>query len=269
MSVLSEIFYNLSPERSSSKWSHYFEIYERHFSRYCGHAPRVLEIGIQGGGSLDMWLRYFGPGATVTGVDIDPACKGLERDNISIEIGDQGSRDFWRGFRERHPERVDILIDDGGHHVSQQIITLQEMFQWVKPGGVYLCEDTHSSFWPSYGGAYTGGVGGFIEPGDQTFTDYVKNLIDVLHWHHMSRPVVGSGAVLPAIDMAWWELFGNVKSMHAYDSVIVLEKGNGQSDLREPLMVDSANRNWRGHVPVIVPEGWVAPTPYYLRRGDK
>jgi len=54
------------------KWIHYFDIYERHFSRFRNAAPVILEIGVFGGGSLAMWKEYFGPSAQVLGLDINP-----------------------------------------------------------------------------------------------------------------------------------------------------------------------------------------------------
>jgi len=124
------------------KWEHYFEVYERHLSKFRGHAPVVVEIGVYSGGSLGMWQSYFGPDARVVGVDIEPACKVYERDGIDIVIGDQASRSFWDEFRRRFP-KVDILIDDGGHLPEQQSVTLEEMLPHLALGGVYLCEDIH------------------------------------------------------------------------------------------------------------------------------
>ena len=42
------------------KWSHYFDIYNRHFCKYRDREVNVLEIGVYSGGSLEMWERYFG-----------------------------------------------------------------------------------------------------------------------------------------------------------------------------------------------------------------
>src|SRR5215475_13984002 len=55
------------------KWLHYFEIYERHFSRFRGQEVHIAEIGIYSGGSLEMWRDYFSPKAHIYGVDIEPA----------------------------------------------------------------------------------------------------------------------------------------------------------------------------------------------------
>ena len=64
--------FNTHTGRQIDKWRHYFPIYEKHFEYYRGKRPRVLEIGIDHGGSLQLWKRYFGPGAHIIGVDIRP-----------------------------------------------------------------------------------------------------------------------------------------------------------------------------------------------------
>ena len=39
--------------------------------------------------------------------------------------------------------RVDILIDDGGHTDTMQILSLKAMWEHLSDGGVYLIEDIH------------------------------------------------------------------------------------------------------------------------------
>ena len=124
------------------KWKHYFDIYDRHFSRFRGREVHILEIGIYSGGSLEMWREYFGPKARIYGVDIEPACKAYEDGSIKVFIGDQADRGFWRQFKKDVPE-LDIVIDDGGHQSEQQIATFEELLPHLRAGGVYLCEDLH------------------------------------------------------------------------------------------------------------------------------
>jgi len=124
------------------KWLHYFEIYDRHLSKFVGKDVHILEIGVYSGGSLGMWRSYFGPGARITGVDVEPACKSYENDHTRIVIGDQEDRAFWRKFWAESPP-VDIVIDDGGHSSEQQRVTLEECLPRLRPGGVFICEDIH------------------------------------------------------------------------------------------------------------------------------
>jgi hypothetical protein len=122
------------------KFLHYFNIYERHFAKYVGKEVHIVEVGIYSGGSLKMWQSYFGDKCKVYGIDIQEECRSYEDANVKIFIGDQESRDFWKDFKQKVP-RVDILIDDGGHLVEQQIATLEEILPHISPGGVYFCED--------------------------------------------------------------------------------------------------------------------------------
>src|SRR5438067_1520135 len=108
------------------KWTHYFDIYERHLAKFVGRDVHVVEIGVCGGGSLEMWRHYFGSGCRVTGIDIDEACRAYEDEHTKILIGDQADRAFWRSFREQVP-LVDELLDVGGHSSEQQRLTLAEM----------------------------------------------------------------------------------------------------------------------------------------------
>lgn len=129
------------------KWRHYFSIYDRHLSRFRGQPVHLVEIGVAGGGSLQMWRDYLGPDSHLYGIDIDPACKRFERDGVEILIGDQGSPAFWKRFLENSPS-IDVVIDDGGHEAHQQAVTLESLLPHIRPGGVYVCEDIHGPFQP-------------------------------------------------------------------------------------------------------------------------
>jgi hypothetical protein len=126
------------------KWTHYFEVYHRHLEKFRGRSVKLLEIGIYSGGSLPMWLSYFGNNCNVFGVDIEQACKKYENENIHVFIGDQEDREFWQAFRKSVPN-IDIVIDDGGHTPEQQMTTLEELLPHMPPGSVYICEDIHGN----------------------------------------------------------------------------------------------------------------------------
>lgn len=105
------------------KWRHYFDIYHRHFSKYCDQKVNILEIGIYSGGSLEMWRSYFGSQCHIYGVDIEEACKVYNNEYTSVVIGDQADPLFWQKFKQ-NVQGIDILIDDGGHTPQQQKVTL-------------------------------------------------------------------------------------------------------------------------------------------------
>lgn len=178
------------------KWNHYFDVYHRHFAKFVGKEVHVLEIGVYSGGSLEMWKHYFGPGCRVYGVDIEEACKCYEDESTRILIGDQGNRDFWRVFREQVPE-LDILIDDGGHRMEQQIVTLEEMLPHLRAGGVYLCEDVS--------GEYNG------------FSGYMQGLVHCLNAFEAKGP---ERSVDASTFQAW------IQSIHFYPFATVIEKSD-------------------------------------------
>jgi Methyltransferase domain len=129
------------------KWEHYFPIYHRHLSQFCGSDVHLVEVGVAGGGSLGMWRDYLGPSAHICGIDINPACKRFAGPGTEVVIGNQASPEFWRSFLKDHP-RIDVLIDDGGHLPNQQVTTLVSLLEHIEPGGVYVCEDIHGQFHP-------------------------------------------------------------------------------------------------------------------------
>jgi cephalosporin hydroxylase len=200
---LTEYFFN-NTGRLIHKWHHYFEIYHRHFAQFRGRSPVIVEIGVSHGGSLQMWHDYFGPGAQVVGVDVDPRCKQFEDENTTILIGDQADRGFLAEVRER-VSHIDILIDDGGHSMLQQIATFEELYPHVQPHGIYLCEDVHTSFIARWGGGYRR---------EGTFLEYSKALIDRLHAWYSEDPTRFN------VDSLTKSTF----ALHFYDSVLVIEK---------------------------------------------
>ncbi|MBO0729486.1 MAG: class I SAM-dependent methyltransferase [Acidimicrobiaceae bacterium] len=174
------------------KWRHYLPIYDRHFSKFRGSEVHVLEIGVYSGGSLDMWREYFGEGAHVYGVDIDQRCHMYERPGVRIFIGDQADPEFWRRFLSEVPA-LDVVVDDGGHNVSQQRATVEAVLPHIRPGGVYVCEDLHTP--------------------DNPFLSYLHNLSRNLNTHW---PV--SAGDQPS------EFQQSVDSIHLYPFVVVVEK---------------------------------------------
>ncbi len=198
-----ENFFYCKEHRVLTKWLHYFEVYDRHFSKYRNKAPVVMEIGVFKGGSLQMWKDYFGEGAQIIGVDIDENTKEFEEERISIEIGSQEDRDFLRVLKEKYP-RVDILIDDGGHTMNQQITTFEEMFPHISYGGTYLCEDLHSSYMKRFGGSYRNPA---------SYIEYSKNFIDYVNaW------------LSEEVELQPNQYSRTMHSLHYYDSVLVIEK---------------------------------------------
>ena len=55
------------------KYRHYFDVYERHLSRFRGRRFKLLEVGIAYGGSVRMWRAWLGEAFEHHCLDVDPA----------------------------------------------------------------------------------------------------------------------------------------------------------------------------------------------------
>jgi hypothetical protein len=196
---------------SSDKWEPYFEIYEKHLDHVTNFdmdREKIVEVGVQKGGSLEMWSEYYGPRATIIGIDNDPECAKLEyeQQNIEVVIGDQGDSKFWDEFLPKHPD-ISVFIDDGGHTMEQQITTFRKVFPALPIGAVYFCEDTHTSYMAN-------NQGGLQRA--HTFIEFSKSLIDAQHieWHEEMNTYM-NGLV---------DLTKGLTSISFYDSMVVFEK---------------------------------------------
>ena len=221
-----EKYFNSNDKRLIHKWSHYFDIYERHFSRFRNKPIVILEIGVFQGGSLQMWKDYFGSQVEIHGVDINPNCKSLEEENIHIHIGSQTDRAFLQKLKAQIP-MIDILIDDGGHTMKQQRITFEEMYTHVKEEGVYVCEDLHTSYWLEYGGGVRR---------RKTFIEFSKRLIDQLNAYHSRQAGFKPDSFTRTTD-----------SMHFYDSVLVIEKRQRPKPMDLKSGVESYSHNYHSN----------------------
>lgn len=193
---LEDYFYKRS-KLTCHKWKHYFNIYHTHFQAFRDKQVKMLEIGVQEGGSLLMWRDYFGEQLDLYGIDVDPRCQELIV-NATIMIGDQADKKFMTEVSEEYGS-FDIILDDGGHEYHQQVNSFEVLFPSLKPGGVYMVEDTHTSYW-----------NGNHEK-KETFMNYVKDLLDKVNgWHIKER------------ELTW--VTHQVESITVYDSVVVIKK---------------------------------------------
>lgn len=183
------------------KWIHYLDIYERHLSPYRGKPLKMLEIGIDQGGSLEMWREYFGPDATIFGIDINPECAKRVNAPNQVRIGSQADPEFLRSVLDEIGT-PDVILDDGSHVSEHQRTSFDVLFPKLREGGLYIIEDMHTSY-------FRGFQGGYRRKG--TAVEFVKNMIDDLHaWYHTKSTTT------PAKDQ--------IRGIHIYDSITVIEK---------------------------------------------
>lgn len=119
----------------------------------------MLEIGISFGGSLRMWRDYFEAGTSIYGMDI---CEKrfnraeLEALGIHVLMADQADgRSIYEALyphvtTAKTPFSFDFIVDDGGHRMRQQQVSLAMLFPFLTPGGLYAIEDLHTSRYPEF-----------------------------------------------------------------------------------------------------------------------
>jgi 23S rRNA U2552 (ribose-2'-O)-methylase RlmE/FtsJ len=116
----------------------YGPLYEQLLLPYRMSAEAVLEIGVQHGGSLRAWRDYF-PNATIYGVDIDPAYM-FKEERIETVVADQG--DYNSLLLPLLNKTFDVVIDDGSHKLTDQILSWFYLWPVLKMGGIYCIEDS-------------------------------------------------------------------------------------------------------------------------------
>lgn len=203
--------------RRLHKWHHYFDIYENHFKPWRGQNITLLEIGVFGGGSLDLWRNYFGPETQIIGIDVTESCVALADERTKIFIGDQADRKFLRDVLSQVGP-LDIVIDDGGHTMNQMITSFEEIYPRLTSPGVYLVEDVHTCF---FGGEYDD------RADHQNFLSYAfDRVVDLHDWTRQKSEVPRFGQ-LPTKrvgELECSEFCRRTGGIHFYDSVVVFDR---------------------------------------------
>lgn len=119
---------------------HYMKYYDQHFKPLKDKPLHLLEIGIKKGASLRMWKEYFSKGH-IYGIDIAPECEAIKEERIIPFIGSQGDEAFLEEVTQKINAPLDIVIDDGAHIADLQTISLETLFPYLTPGGLYIIED--------------------------------------------------------------------------------------------------------------------------------
>lgn len=134
----------------------YAQRYEQYFARFRERPIRLLEIGVggytdpaAGGAGLRVWKQYF-PKAQLYGIDIVDK-SAVDEERIRTFQGSQSDPAFLRRvIDEAGP--FDIVIDDGSHRNEDVITSFKVLFPALVDDGVYVVEDTHFAYVPSFPG---------------------------------------------------------------------------------------------------------------------
>ncbi|MEB0047240.1 MULTISPECIES: glycosyltransferase [unclassified Pseudomonas] len=168
--------YSQHQGKVSDKWSIYLSEYDRIFSPYRELPVSILEIGIQNGGSLEIWSKYFNNASVFVGCDINPQCAVLEYEDprINVVVGDANSDSSENHILGLSPT-FDIIIDDGSHTSGDIAKAFSRYFCKIKEGGVFVAEDLHCSYWQEW-------EGGIYYP--YSSIAFFKRLADIVNYEH-------------------------------------------------------------------------------------
>jgi ubiquinone/menaquinone biosynthesis C-methylase UbiE len=141
----------------------YTQHYEKKFESIRNNVTKILEIGLNTGGSHLMWLDYF-PNANVYAIDNRIVYedkvfdKRTRKDMVMVDgwdirdkersfvfRGNQSSVEDLNKFINKNGDEFDIIVDDGGHSMRQQQTSLKILYKYLKSGGIYVIEDLHTS----------------------------------------------------------------------------------------------------------------------------
>lgn len=202
----------------------YTPLYDSYFSKFRNQNINFLEVGFFHGDSAHMWQEYF-YNAQLHFIDINENFFNTYGKELTsrchLHIVDQSNQNQLSEFIHNINKEFDIMVDDGGHTMQQQIITFQEFFPYLKSGGIYVIEDLHTSYWKHYGGHGT-----LSDPkADEGSTiHFLKSLIDDINYVGARTSCANKNICPEEIlqSLTYWQK--QIKSMHFYDSLCFIIK---------------------------------------------
>lgn len=125
------------------------DFYETFMAKY-RHLDRpvnILEIGIDSGNSLHMYNEYYNGNCNIIGLDIDDKSH-LNSKNCTcyqLDQSDPQHRNHYKQYFKENNLKFDIILDDGSHHMDDQILTFLDFNEFIDTDGIYFLEDLHTS----------------------------------------------------------------------------------------------------------------------------
>ncbi|SEG45265.1 class I SAM-dependent methyltransferase [Billgrantia desiderata] len=173
---LESLYLHKKEGKISDKWRSYLKIYNKLLSSYRKSNITLFEIGIQNGGSLEIWQDYFPNAKKIVGCDINEKCSELvyKGENIEVVTGDAKNANTYDKIVSIS-NSFDIVFDDGSHDSVDCIKNFVKYFPHVKREGVFIVEDVHCSYWKEFSG-------GLYHP--FSTMSFFKDLLDVLNFEH-------------------------------------------------------------------------------------
>eukprot|EP01064_Diplonema_japonicum_P021071 TRINITY_DN30618_c0_g1_i1.p1 TRINITY_DN30618_c0_g1~~TRINITY_DN30618_c0_g1_i1.p1 ORF type:complete len:339 (+),score=59.19 TRINITY_DN30618_c0_g1_i1:53-1069(+) len=207
-------FFKIANKYNGTDKVHPTHHYEAMYAKYLDalrskDSVRMLEIGLGcnmpagPGHSTELWRVFFGPSLqyhvleytqcidawrkTVSKYKLGRNALQWYQDTMSKGTfwGDQADPQRLESMMKTIGTQLDVVLDDGGHSMQQQITSFEHLFPHVTPGGVYIIEDLETSFYPqkTWGGTTE------AQAAQTTTVGYMQRILTDLHWRTESGPV--------------------------------------------------------------------------------
>ena len=220
-STLLQHWQSYNGARGLDRWLEYANAYSHHIPSPLGRTStvRMLEVGVQSGGSAVAWKTCYGTLLRYVGVDIDPRCARSRNESagVFVEIGSVFDNAFLKEVCRRHGP-FDVIIDDGGHTAAMVKATISALFDddsCMAPHSVYVVEDLMVM-------ARCGGDKSYCEaPSD--FTKLPSSAFESMHDYWFKTRDTTQPA--PSI------FGGSLHAIHLYDSIAFYVRRAPQSRL--------------------------------------
>lgn len=106
---------------------------------------------------VQVWKEFL-PAAELVYLEFDRVCargwhEKVASAGVTLYVGDQSNTTLLQEIvLHEETKGLDVIIDDGGHTMAQQLTSLQVLWELVRPGGFYVVEDLLTSYLESFGG---------------------------------------------------------------------------------------------------------------------
>lgn len=207
------------------KWTGYLAVYDWLLKPYRDRPVSLLEIGVNNGGSLEVYAKYFDQAKILIGCDIDERCRQLDfaDSRIKVVIGDATST-ATKAEINALSGSFDLIIDDGSHNSGDIIKGFISYFPLLSDGGIYVVEDLCCSYWQKWDG-------GLLH--ENSAISFFKSLVDLVnfeHWGTLDTQVEFLKYKHPRYKIA--ELKDEIYSIQFFNSMCIITKGRSSLGTR-------------------------------------
>ncbi|NVM37126.1 MAG: class I SAM-dependent methyltransferase [Candidatus Lokiarchaeota archaeon] len=224
----------------SKKFS-YAKAYKNIFLEFDFNASiNILEIGVNKTAGMYLYKQIF-PNSNICGIDINPNTPHSEVGRVWI--GNEIDGKLLDTISEEEGP-FDLIVDDGSHLQDHQIIIFEHMFPLLNPGGIYVCEDVHTSYHERYQNEdkFFGRKPLNETVDNESFIDYSKRLVDLINFNAWGKGYQNPRTyewVTNATDLKKYnsynideKIYKSINFISFYPSIVAFHKSNYDNEFQ-------------------------------------